>query len=277
MTEIKLYFYATEIQIEDPERWMSEEEKQRRRRYRDEKKQCEYSVTRRVGREILAVHEGCQPEEISWSAQGIPQVSVRGRACQHQMSVSHGHGIGVIAVKFADRIRMGVDLEIVDRVKKSRAWMALVFTESELLELRENASDEVVFRYWTLKEATLKALREDPVRDPLTLEVDVRNAGIQNYARVSPVEGVGWTFRIMGGLCRDSVGKKPDALLVSVVVLPGDNVLSDPIQTGMWAEDVRIRGFWWNPDEIGHLQVHDLEELSGRLLKIDIESVFKRP
>lgn len=112
---------------------------------------------------VRAMTEGEVPAEADISVlnqpSGEPFILVEGQgAWERPISISHRSGIGMAAAPIDSRSRIGADLETIE--PRDPALTRQFFTDEEaaLVPAGGEASDEVIARIWSAKEAVLKLL-----------------------------------------------------------------------------------------------------------------------
>jgi 4'-phosphopantetheinyl transferase len=149
---------------------LTPEETERQRRFRFEKNQLEFLVTRALVRTTLSRYVAVPPTEWRFqpNAYGCPRIShpVLPRALRFNLSNTDG----LVAIIVSAERDVGVDVERLDRRGQTVEIADRFFSPSEVRELRslpgEEAQRRRFFDYWTLKEAYIKA-REMGLQLPL--------------------------------------------------------------------------------------------------------------
>src|SRR5262245_42357023 len=138
---------------------LCEAERQRAARLRFERHRRRFIVARARLRELLAARLGLRPEavELAYDANGKPRLA---RHALH-FSVSHCDDLALFA--FSPEREVGVDVEALRPIHDADAIAAQVFSPRErlayaALAVRDRAA--AFLRYWTRKEALVKALGE---------------------------------------------------------------------------------------------------------------------
>lgn len=168
--------------LQDDPQWpvdlsiLSAEEQARAKRYRTVEKQRQFTFTRWAGRLLFARELGVSPQDVVWTAQGAPEISVAGESSPRiSVSVSHTGNNSLIAIGPRD-LALGIDVErIVQSESVSAiATAALTAREREQL-LKLSPADQPLFltTIWTIKEAVLKSLKGIDVPDWTSLEVEL--------------------------------------------------------------------------------------------------------
>ncbi len=140
---------------------LNAEESHRQARFVFSSDRHSYLVTHAMLRIVLSKYAPIQPQ--AWhflsNEYGRPEIgNADPSARQFNFSISHSHGLVVVAVTRAPA--MGVDVEEV-RTRPAPVEVAdRYFASQEILALRalpENRQSDRFYEYWTLKEAYLKA------------------------------------------------------------------------------------------------------------------------
>ena len=123
----------------------------------------DFVVTRGALRVLLAKYLKCSPKEIHFNCnpRGKPFLILNDWDRKVQFSISHSHGMALLA--FAVELRLGVDVELVLPDFACDDLAPRYFSQEEVLELRALPSSlrtEGFFRCWTRKEAYIKARGE---------------------------------------------------------------------------------------------------------------------
>ena len=141
--------------------WLSSEEVERSRRFVFAEDRQRFVVCRGMLRWVLGTYLGLAPDEIAfeYGPRGKPRLRGFGRSCPLAFNVTHSGQFGGIAV--APDGDVGIDIEAVRPVRHFDQMMDKTLTVAEkqyVLSLPEGDRVRAFFRYWTRKEALLKAL-----------------------------------------------------------------------------------------------------------------------
>jgi 4'-phosphopantetheinyl transferase len=140
---------------------LSSEEQQRAGRFHFERDRQQFILARAILRMLLSPYVRCKPEAIRfyYGPHGKPTVTgPRGNGADVQFNLSHSGDYCVYALA-PDR-EVGVDLEVIRADIDCLSLAERFFTKHEyesLHELSHDARPARFFRYWTYKEAYLKA------------------------------------------------------------------------------------------------------------------------
>lgn len=151
--------YRPVPEIKDLEDLISPEEAARAQRFRFLHDRNRYIVQRGVLRSLLAGYVGCGPRQVDIrsSANGKPYLAGQDGAAIH-FSVSHSDGFAVYAFSIIDSI--GVDIEKIRQIPDMLEIVEQHFTQREKHEIFSCPEDQrliLFYRFWTRKEAVLKA------------------------------------------------------------------------------------------------------------------------
>jgi 4'-phosphopantetheinyl transferase len=140
---------------------LSDDERQAERKFHFAADRRRYRITRAMVRATLSLYLGIDPRDCRFERDphGRP-VLINAQAPGDELSfnVSHSHHLIVLGV--SRNTRLGVDVEKLDARRASLGLADRFFAPTESAHLRRlpaRARAEVFFRYWTLKEAYVKA------------------------------------------------------------------------------------------------------------------------
>ncbi len=195
----------TQAEIGEFERLLSPAEAERARRFRKVSDRERYLVQQGILRGLLCQYMDCEPREVDIrsNSNGKPYLAGPKNAAAIQFSVSHSDDFAVYAFSLIDSI--GVDIE---KIREFPGMMEIVdqhFTQREKHEILSCPEDQrliLFYRFWTRKEAVLKAQGDGLLRaldsvdvaagegpGPWKVGVPVE-AGVDEYF-VSDIEGPG--------------------------------------------------------------------------------------
>jgi len=142
---------------------LSDEERSRGEKYRVPEKRRQFYFSRVTGRKLFGDLLGATPQQISWSASGVPDVSavIDGKLREIRCSLSHSGQLLAIAIG-PPNSGLGIDVEFETAVFNPSAVSHIVLTESERLQLEQlpvSDRNRALLHIWTVKEAALKSLR----------------------------------------------------------------------------------------------------------------------
>ncbi|MEB3338051.1 MAG: 4'-phosphopantetheinyl transferase superfamily protein [Leptolyngbyaceae bacterium] len=138
---------------------LSTEEQVRAKRFRFDLHRSRFIVSRGYLRKILACYLNLQPDQITFGyrARGKPFLAM---STEISFNVSHSAGLALYAI--APHRQVGIDVEQVRAIAATEIANRF-FAPSEQATLQSQAPDQqqaTFFRYWTCKEAYLKATGE---------------------------------------------------------------------------------------------------------------------
>ncbi len=153
---------------------LSVEEAERAGRFRSARDRQRYIVAHGMLRSLLAGYMDCEPRQVAIrsGANGKPYIVERDGECPLQFSMSHS---GVYATfAFGRCKKIGVDIEQIKAIAEMQGIIAEHFTPREkemLLSRPEEHRLEMFYRFWTRKEAVLKAQGEGMLRPLVSVDV----------------------------------------------------------------------------------------------------------
>lgn len=163
-TTVEVWSVSLDPEPADMARWaasLSDEEKARAQAMRFAEHRSRFIVAHGALRVILASYLGREPVDLRFAVDpgGKPRLRLEGGEIDLRYSLSHSHGLGLVAVTTGGEV--GVDIERVDSrievLKLARHYFAPEET-ADLEVLPPPARVGAFFRYWTLKEAFIKAI-----------------------------------------------------------------------------------------------------------------------
>ncbi|MBE9227692.1 4'-phosphopantetheinyl transferase superfamily protein [Phormidium sp. LEGE 05292] len=142
---------------------LSLDERQRAEKFYFEKDKKKFIACRGLLRVILSRYLNFEPQklEFAYSLQGKPElnnIDPEERLC---FNVSHSHGLAVYAIALNRAV--GIDLEHLRDITDVQQLAERFFSKSEstlINALPESQQKQLFFRFWTIKEAYLKATGE---------------------------------------------------------------------------------------------------------------------
>lgn len=139
---------------------LSEDEIERAQRFHFQKDKNEYVCCRGFLRETLGSYLGISPGEIifDYGKNGKPELVNSSVVNKLKFNLSHSKEYAMLAV--TDSNEIGVDIELIKSIPEMLDIAYELYTENEN-DLLKNASDEsqnIFFRFWTRKEAIIKAV-----------------------------------------------------------------------------------------------------------------------
>ncbi|MEH2331393.1 4'-phosphopantetheinyl transferase HetI [Nostoc sp.] len=203
-----------ETQLQNLAATLSSDETARAERFYFQEHRQRFIAGRGILRTILGNYLGIQPLQVEFNYQqrGKPVLADRFADSGLAFNLSHSQGLGLCAVNCTCQI--GVDLEYIRPMSDLEALAKRFFLAREyemLRSLSHNQQQEVFFRYWTCKEAYLKATGDglsqlEQIEVSLTL---TESAKLQitedwslfelvpanNYVAAVAVENFGWILK----------------------------------------------------------------------------------
>ncbi len=139
---------------------LCKDELQRLARFTFDSGQREYFNTRLLVRQTLSRYADVEPAawRFSFNEHGRPAICYPEKLSDLRFNVSHTRGL--IAVAVTRDIDVGIDVEVINRLRDPVAIADRFFAADEVAALRAlppEAQRERFFAYWTLKEAYIKA------------------------------------------------------------------------------------------------------------------------
>ncbi len=149
-----------EARVAQFERTLSPDERLRAQRFQFDRDRNRFIVGRGMLRATLARYLGVPPTRIAlaYGAHGKPRLAAPFDWSRLRFNVSHSEGLALCAVALEREV--GVDLERARPIREMAQVATQVFSEREQARLRCVSNDNPVtafFRFWTSKEALLKA------------------------------------------------------------------------------------------------------------------------
>jgi 4'-phosphopantetheinyl transferase len=180
-------------------RVLSREERERALRFRFERDQNEFVAAHGALRALLARYTGQEPHllELRRDGNGKPILGGRSDGDPPRFSMSYSGGLALYGV--ASDAAIGVDIELVDRKlldEDTLKWVLSPLERAALDALTPAVRTDSLFRFWTLKEAYLKARGGGLAILPSALDVSAARAGrpIPFAGGATDEDGVPWTL-----------------------------------------------------------------------------------
>ena len=141
--------------------WLDEDELERWERYKVDRPRREFALCRAALRYLLCRRLGCTNSKLSFVAgdHGKPSARINGASVPVRFNVSHSDPHGLITIAAGKRV--GVDVEAGMWQRDFDGIARIVFGPNECAEIasvRGEQKAHLFFRFWTLKEALVKAL-----------------------------------------------------------------------------------------------------------------------
>lgn len=160
-------WYASLDQPASSFRWLARtlnaDERERSKRFYFKQDRVRFIVGRGLLRTILGHYLSIEPGELQfcYSSRGKPSLAETFRGSRIRFNLAHSYGFALYAVTL-DR-EIGVDLEYVKPIAEATRIVNRFFSDQEKAAFDTFTSyekPEAFFRYWTCKEAYLKACGE---------------------------------------------------------------------------------------------------------------------
>ena len=182
--------------------WLDPQEREAWQRYMPGPRR-RFALCRAVLRAILCDYLGCGNEGLSFgvSGHGKPFAVVAGEPSGVAFNVSHTASHGLIAL--APSGRLGIDVE--ERIPKPSLDTLIEAVmgaeeQADLAVLAGNERLELFYRFWTFKEALIKALGTGFSTDPSLFELpsDIRRGAKSGVFRFPYLPGTAWGLEDIG-------------------------------------------------------------------------------
>ncbi|MDX2272008.1 MAG: 4'-phosphopantetheinyl transferase superfamily protein [Cyanobacteriota bacterium] len=209
LTEQVVHIWQVDLRVSDfafGSLWnlLSEEEQFRANQFKVEQARRTFVIGRGCLRRILSGYEQTdQPDpakiQFMYSQQGKPSLSTISSGIPLRFNLSHSHQLALIAVGL--NAEMGIDLEYI-RPTAVEALVQRFFAPSEsvfLQGLKGEIQLKTFFRYWTCKEAYIKASgqRLSQSLSQIVIRFDpVSPVGYQAYWQGIPIEPDWWMYEV---------------------------------------------------------------------------------
>ena len=157
---------------------LAADETARMQRYRFDRDRNRFAVARGALRYLLSAYLGIPPRAIvfSYGANGKPCVKNSRNDFSLHFNISHSHTVALMA--FVLDMEIGVDIEKI-RPASDIESVAAVFLSAQEKNVFEKLSIEeksdAFYRYWTFKEAYMKACGQGMTLDPRSFAVSIED------------------------------------------------------------------------------------------------------
>lgn len=163
-TAVHIWAAALQVSVETRQRLsqtLSDDEQARAKRYRRPLIQQCLVVSRGILRDILSRYLPLAPRAISfkYTAHGKPGLQLPADSPPLYFNVTHSHNLALYAI--SGDAEVGIDLEYLPRALNIAQVAPHILTKKEhhlLRELPETQHRAQFFKYWTRKEAVVKAI-----------------------------------------------------------------------------------------------------------------------
>ena len=197
--------------------WLDGEERSRWQRFQSPVAQRRYVLCRAALRAVLCRQIGCENESLAFGAakHGKPFALINGLPASISFNVSHSGSHGLVAV--APKGRLGVDVEERAPRRNLKNLIEGVFSPRERAELESLHGCQKLhafFRFWTIKEALVKAHGKGLSMKVAELEVpeDMRRGATKSVCQFAQIPDASW--------CLEDIGTKDFAAAIAYEVSP---------------------------------------------------------
>lgn len=197
--------------------WLDGEERTRWERFQSPVAQRRYVLCRAALRAVLCRQIGCPNESLAFEAakHGKPFGLVNGQPASISFNVSHSGNHGLIAI--APKGRLGVDVEGRAPRRNLENLIEGVFSPREKAELESVDGCQqlhMFFRFWTIKEALVKAHGKGLSMKVAELEIpeDMRHGATKSIGQFAQIPETWW--------CLEDLGTKEFAAAIAYEVSP---------------------------------------------------------
>ncbi len=177
--------------------WLDKSERDRWRRYRYNRPRREFALCRAALRLVLCTRLGCDNAQLAFgtSEHGKPFALTDGVKAPISFSVSHSGNQGLIAIAPAGRL--GVDVEERFTRQNLDGIITTVFSideRSQLALVHGSEKLNLFFKFWTIKEALIKALGTGFALDPSRFEIPptIRQGAEKDDFRFPHLPAIEW-------------------------------------------------------------------------------------
>lgn len=172
-----------ELYVRQLQTLLSREERDRGSKYRFDTHRNSFIVRRGILRTVLAEYLGIKPDAVQYRTGDFGKLHLADSTHCLEFNVTHSHTMALIAVTEAGSV--GVDLEFVRPLSDFEGLVDTCLSESERCKLDTFPPAERLeyfYRYWTCKEAWLKALGTGLDRSPASIQVSLTVSGTRHEA-----------------------------------------------------------------------------------------------
>ncbi len=176
LSDIDKYLDSCEQLLTDPER-------ERADRFRHEGARKQFIVGHAVIHLLLKQYLGNEYQSIKWmeSEHHKPFIQLNDSSIPLEYNLSHCKGFVAVAL---GRTSQGIDIEQIRNLNDLEGISRQVFTEKELAEVFATSDykkqSHTFFKFWTCKEAALKAHGTGFMKDPKSLELHFKKEADPN-------------------------------------------------------------------------------------------------
>jgi 4'-phosphopantetheinyl transferase len=201
----------TEVELQNLFKTLSSDERTRAERFHFEQHRQRFIASRGILRSILGGYLDIPPSSVQFDYESRGKPFLADKNKNISFNLSHSQGLGLCAV--GQNQHIGADLEWVRPMDDVQALAKRFFLPAEYELMRSLPPQEQLgcfFRYWTCKEAYLKALgaglakleQAEVLLTPTTASLQTHEewslselVPADNYVAAVAVEGIGWQFR----------------------------------------------------------------------------------
>jgi 4'-phosphopantetheinyl transferase len=181
---------------------LSSGERARAARFRDPRDRDRFVAAHGIAREILGGYAGIEPRGLRFETDRAGKPALDRTSGVEFLAFSMSHSGDAALYGVARERNVGVDIELVDRNIVDERVSKRILSPAEraaLDALPPAARVEALFRFWTLKEAYLKARGEGLAIPPSAIDVSAAPAGgpkaLAGGAYVE--DGIPWTLAVI--------------------------------------------------------------------------------
>ncbi len=176
---------------------LSDDEKKKAADYKFEKDKNRYKNSRGILRELVSVYTGEQPGNIKFYYNNTGKPFYSGNAdCTLKFNLSHSGNLAIYA--FVSGKEIGIDIEYIRNLENLNYLAKTTLSDLEFKDFTESPEEkmlDVFFRYWTHKEAFLKAAGTGITDSIKSIEFFNDNSGKLNLAEKEYSDlNLNWNF-----------------------------------------------------------------------------------
>ena len=179
--------------------WLDESELKRIQRYRISRPQREFALCRAALRCMLCEQLGCENDQLSFAAEnyGKPYALVNRKPVPINFNVSHSDPHGLVTITHG--MRVGIDVETTKYERDFDGIASVVFGPNERVDIASVSGIEkahLFLRFWTLKEAVVKALGTGLATDLTEFEIspDIRHGARRSVIQLPMISDTWWVL-----------------------------------------------------------------------------------
>jgi len=179
--------------------WLDENEMRRWQRYRVNRAKREFALCRAALRHLICRELECENYQLSFgvSDYGKPYARVNGESVSVRFNISHSVPYGLIAI--TQRGRVGIDVEKIAYERDFDGIAKVVFGPDERADIASTEGTDkahLFLRFWTLKEALVKALGTGLTMNLIEFEIpsDIRNGSRKSIFQFPGIPETHWVL-----------------------------------------------------------------------------------